>query len=250
MYNFDAKKTKEDLVLWIRNWFEDNGADCTAVIGISGGKDSSVVSALCVEALGKDRVVGVLMPQGEQSDIGFSRNLVEFLDIKSYEVNIGEAYNDVLFQMITKTDIHVSEQTRVNLPPRLRMSMLYAVAQSINGRVIGTGNLSENYVGFFTLFGDGASSCEPIGNLTVAEVKAIGYELGLPKQLIEKPPTDGLGDGSTDEKKLGFTYEVLDKYLREGVIEDVVIQEKIENMHQNCQFKFTPMPMYKSDFMD
>ena len=212
MSKFNAKKVKNELVEWIRDWFEKNSPGCNAVIGISGGKDSSVVAALCVEALGKDRVFGVLMPNGIQKDIDKSFELVKHLGIKSVTVDIHEACRAVLGGIYAEMyyddkDFVTSEQTRVNLPPRIRMATLYAVSQSINGRVSNNCNLSEDWVGYSTRWGDSVGDFSPLSYLTVTEVKAIGYELGLPKDLIEKVPSDGLC-GKTDEDNLGFTYDV------------------------------------------
>lgn len=238
---FDAKKTKDDAVKWIRDFFEKNGKGCNAVVGISGGKDSSVVAALCVEALGKDRVIGVLMPQGEQNDIDMAYLLVNHLGIRHYVINIKNAV-DALMNDIP--DIEITAQTRQNLPPRIRMSTLYAVSQSCNGRVANTCNLSEDWVGYATRYGDAAGDFSPLSQLTVAEVKAIGRELGLPDELVEKVPTDGLC-GKTDEDNLGFTYAVLDKYIRTGVCEDKATKELIDKKHEQNKFKLELMPCFQ-----
>ena len=240
--NFSAKDVKEKLVRWIRDWFEKNGSGCNAVIGISGGKDSSVCAALCAEALGKDRVVGVLMPNVTQKDIDDSYRLVRHLEIRHYTIPIAAAVADIHHQ-VEHSGIHVSEQTMINLPPRVRMATLYAVSQSVNGRVINTCNLSEDYVGYSTRYGDAAGDMSPLGHLTVQEVKAIGHELGLPADLIEKVPADGLCD-KTDEDNLGFSYAVLDRYIREGVCEDVVVKNKIDEKHRKNLFKLNPMPVF------
>ena len=232
---FCAQKTKEALIVWIRAWFEKNGRDCNAVIGISGGKDSSVCAALCVEALGRDRVIGVLMPNGTQSDIADSRQLVEYLGIRSVTVNIAGAV-DAIHTQLRAARIDATAQTEINLPPRVRMSVLYAVSQSMNGRVINTCNLSEDWVGYSTRYGDSAGDVSLLGKLTVQEVKALGREMGLPENLVEKTPSDGLC-GSSDEQKLGFSYTVLDRYIREGFCEDTVIREKIDELHRRNKFK-------------
>ena len=241
---FCARKTKEALIVWIRAWFEKNGRDCNAVIGISGGKDSSVCAALCVEALGKDRVIGVLMPNGVQSDIADSRQLVEYLGIQNVTINIADAVSAVRTQL-KEADIEVSEQTEINLPPRIRMSVLYAVSQSMNGRVINTCNLSEDWVGYSTRYGDSAGDVSLLGKLTVQEVKSLGRELGLPENLVDKAPSDGLC-GSTDEQKLGLSYAVLDRYIREGYCEDSVICEKIDELHRANRFKLELIPVFES----
>lgn len=236
---FDALKVKNDCVQWIRDFFEENGKGCNAVIGISGGKDSTVVAALCVEALGKDRVIGVLMPNGEQADISDSYKLVEHLGIKYYVVNIGEAFNAL--KNAFPTDLEMSTQTKINISPRIRMTTLYAVSQSLNGRVANTCNLSEDWVGYSTRYGDAAGDFSPLCCLTVAEVKEIGKVMGLPIDLVEKAPSDGLC-GKTDEDNLGFTYAVLDKYIRTGEIDDQGIKELIDRKHRANRFKLRVMP--------
>ena len=241
---FCAKKTKEALIVWIRAWFEKNGRDCNAVIGISGGKDSSVCAALCVEALGRDRVIGVLMPNGTQSDIADSRQLAEHLGIRSVTVNIADAV-DAIHTQLRAARIAATAQTEINLPPRVRMSVLYAVSQSMNGRVINTCNLSEDWVGYSTRYGDSAGDVSLLGKLTVQEVKALGREMGLPENLVEKTPSDGLC-GSSDEQKLGFSYAVLDRYIREGYCEDSVIREKIDELHHANRFKLELIPVFDS----
>lgn len=242
-YEFDAAKTKDEIVEWIRNYFRKNGSDCNAVIGISGGKDSSIVAALCCEALGNGRVIGVLMPQGAQSDIDVARELVKHLGIKSFEINIAETVN-MLLAKGRIAGLCDSKQARVNLPARIRMATLFMVSQSMNGRVANTGNASEAHIGFSTLFGDGAGQFSPLGKLTVTEVKAIGRELGLPEKFIEKAPADGL-TCKTDEDNFGFTYDFLDKYIRTGDFGgDTATAAKIDRMHEANLFKDLPMPTY------
>lgn len=240
---FDVKKATADAVQWIRDWFEENGKGCNAVIGISGGKDSSVVAALCVEALGKDRVIGVLMPNGEQPDIDCSHQLVAHLGIPYYVFNIQKSVEGVLEEM-EKNGVEISRQTRINLPPRIRMSTLYALSQSKNGRVANTCNLSEDWVGYSTRYGDAAGDFAPLGKLTVAEVKAIGRYLQLPINLVEKVPSDGL-TARTDEDNLGFTYKVLDAYIRTGVCEDEETKAKIDRLHRINEFKLKPIPCFE-----
>ncbi len=237
---FDAKRIKNECVEWIREFFRENGPDCNAVIGISGGKDSSVAAALCVEALGKDRVIGVLMPCGFQHDIDMAELLVKHLDIKYYVVNIKDAVDG----LTSAFPFELSNQSKVNLPPRIRMSTVYAVAQSFNGRVVNTCNLSEDWVGYSTRYGDAAGDFSPMANLTVQEVKAIGRELGLPEVLVEKVPIDGLC-GKTDEENLGFTYAELDRYIREGIIDDPEKKALIDRKHKMNLFKLQLMPAFK-----
>ena len=241
---FQALKIKNECVEWIKKFFEENGPDCNAVVGISGGKDSSVTAALCVEALGKDRVIGVLMPKGEQPDIDCSLKLVNHLGIKYYTVNIGETVEALKKAM--PEEMEFSEQTLINISPRIRMTTLYAISQSNNGRVANTCNLSEDWVGYSTRYGDAAGDFSPLSNLTVREVKAIGHILNLPEDLVEKPPIDGLC-GKTDEDNLGFTYAVLDKYIRTGVCEDEEIKNLIERKHKANLFKLQLMPSFKPE---
>ncbi|MBO5929383.1 MAG: NAD(+) synthase [Clostridia bacterium] len=239
---FDAKTVTDACVKWIQEFFEQNGKDCNAVVGISGGKDSSVVAALCVRALGKDRVIGVLMPCGEQHDIDCAKQLVEHLGIKHYIINVKDAVDGVYNNL--PAELCPSKQTKINLPARIRMATLYAVSQSCNGRVANTCNLSEDWVGYSTRYGDAAGDFSPCSRLTVAEVKEIGTVLGLPENLIHKTPIDGLS-GKTDEDNLGFTYAVLDKYIRTGVCEDEAVKQRIDTLYRNSRFKLELMPCFE-----
>ena len=245
MYQFNVEKTKNDCVQWIRDFFEKNGRGCNAVIGISGGKDSSVVAALCVEALGKDRVIGVLMPNGEQKDIDMAKLLVSHLGIRHYIVNMRDAVEGVKRSI----PFELSDQSRINLPPRIRMATLYAVSQSHNGRVANTCNLSEDWVGYSTRYGDSVGDFSPCSHLTVQEVKAIGRLLGLPAALVDKAPSDGLC-GKTDEDNLGFTYAELDRYIREGIIEDADKKANIDRRHRNNLFKLQMMPSFEPEIAE
>lgn len=237
---FNALQVKNECVAWIRRFFEENGPTCNAVLGISGGKDSSIAAALCVEALGRDRVIGVLMPCGEQHDIDMAYLLVNHLGIKHYEVNIKGAMDGLLASM----PIELSVQSRTNLPPRIRMSTLYAISQSCNGRVVNTCNLSEDWVGYSTRYGDAAGDFSPLCNLTVQEIKQIGRVLGLPAVLVDKVPIDGLC-GKTDEDNLGFTYAELDRYIRTGEIDDESKKARIDDLHRKNLFKLQLMPCFK-----
>lgn len=246
---FDAVKVKNDCVQWIRDWFEENGKDCNACIGISGGKDSSVVAALCCEALGKDRVIGVLTPNGVQKDIDDALDLVDHLGINRIVVNIGNAVKGVVdgihsgWKNSQNLMFNISEQTMINLPPRIRMATLYAISQSVNGRVVGTDNASEAYIGYSTRWGDNVADLMPILNFTSEEVVAIGDVLGLPYELTHKTPSDGLC-GKTDEDNFGFTYEALNKYILTGECEDEETKVKIDNLHKKNLFKTQPIPSF------
>ena len=239
---FDAVKVKDQCVAWIRDFFDKNGKGCNAVVGISGGKDSSIVAALCVEALGKDRVIGVLMPCGEQHDIDMAQLLVDHLGIKHFVVNIKDAVEGLK----SSIPFELQTQSLVNLPPRIRMATLYAVSQSHNGRVANTCNLSEDWVGYSTRYGDAAGDFSPCSQLTVDEMKKIGRVLGLPDVLVDKVPIDGLC-GKTDEDNLGFTYAELDRYIRTGEIDDPVKKARIDDLHIKNQFKLELMPSFVPD---
>ncbi len=227
---------------WIAAWFEKNGKDSPVVIGISGGKDSTVVAALCVRALGKERVFGVLMPNGLQPDIGTSYDVVKTLGIKYAEINIDEAYDGVVASM-RGAGIEPGTQTLVNLAPRIRMSTLYAVSQSLGGRVSNNGNRSERYVGYMTVWGDTAGDFAPLAGLTVTEVRLVGEALGLPTRFVHKPPSDGL-TGKTDEDNLGFSYETLDTYILTGVCPDADARRLIDAKHRANLFKTLPMASF------
>lgn len=247
----NPKEIKDRLVDWIRDYFDHNGPGCTAVVGISGGKDSSVTAALCVEALGKDRVLGVLMPNGIQSDIADAIALVEHLDIKHLVVNIGDTTKALTaaiegaegFDLIAAS---MSRDSIINMPARIRMTTLYAVGQSLpkGGRVANTCNRSEDYVGYSTKYGDAAGDFSPLQNILVEEVRQLGHELGLPDFLIDKTPSDGLS-GQTDEYKLGFTYADLDHYILTGQCQDPTIKAKIDRMHAMNLHKLQLMPAFK-----
>ena len=240
---FNAVEMKDRCVQWIRDFFENNGKGCNAVVGISGGKDSSIAAALCVEALGRDRVIGVLMPQGEQHDIDKAYMLVNHLGIRHYVVNIKDAVDSLTANL--PADLTLSEQSRQNLPPRIRMSTLYAISQSCNGRVCNTCNLSEDWVGYSTRYGDSVGDFSPMSFLTVTEVKEIGRLLNLPAELVDKVPIDGLC-GKSDEENLGFTYAELDTYIRTGYIADPVKKEMIDKRHRANLFKLQFMPCFVS----
>ena len=234
---FDALKVKNECVEWIRNFFEENGKGCNAIVGISGGKDSSIVAALCVEALGRDRVIGVLMPCGEQADISCSYKLVEHLGIKHFVINVKDAIEGL--KGAFPEEITLTAQANTNLPPTL-----YAVSQCFNGRVANTCNLSEDWVGYSTRYGDAAGDFSPLAKITVTELKEIGRLLELPIDLVDKTPIDGLC-GKTDEENLGFTYAMLDKYIRTGEIENDEIKAKIDRLHKMNLFKLQMMPMFE-----
>lgn len=249
----NPEQTKDRIIRWIREYFEQNGPGCSAVIGISGGKDSSVAAALCAQALGKERVVGVLMPRGVQPDISDSRMLVETLGIPYVEINIG-ASADALVQTIEENEAlqklcggsGMAKEAKINLPPRIRMATLYAVAQNLpnGGRVVNTCNASEDYVGYSTKYGDAAGDFSPLSELLVHEVLQVGAALGLPEQLVKKTPSDGLS-GLSDEDKLGFTYEMLDHYVLTGECPDEQKKARIDRLHVLNLHKLRLMPRFE-----
>ena len=246
---FDALKEIDNIVDWIRDWFKENGPEANAVIGLSGGKDSTIVAALLVKALGKDRVVGVLMPNGIQKDISDSKEVAEFLGIRNYTVNIEGAYNAALASFEEGfPEVPVSNDTKINLAPRLRMATLYALAQSLpgGGRVTNTCNASEDYIGYSTKYGDAAGDFSPCSDFTVTEMLMIGDALGLPEKLVHKTPSDGLC-GQTDEDKLGFTYAALDKYILTGECPDEELKKRIDMLHKLNLHKLKVIPAYKRE---
>ena len=249
----DPVKTKNDIVDWIRAYFEANGPQCDAVVGVSGGKDSSVTAALLAEALGKDRVIGVLMPNGVQSDISDSEEIVSLLGIRSVTVNIKDGVDGLsaaINQSLAEAEIpgvsSLSRDSMINMPPRLRMSTLYAIAQALprGGRVVNTCNRSEDYIGYSTKYGDAAGDFSPLCNLLVHEVIQIGEVVGVPERLTRKTPSDGLS-GMSDEDKIGFTYACLDHYILTGECEDEEIRKKIDRMHRLNLHKLQLMPGFK-----
>lgn len=235
----------EKIIQWIKEYFEKSKG-CKAVIGISGGTDSSIVAALLVKALGPENVIGVMMPNGYQHDQNMAKEIIELLGIKAYDINIekpvkalAEAIGNAM-----ECDPNAKDIYATNTPARVRMTVLYGVCALVGGRVVNTCNASEDYVGYSTKFGDSAGDFSPISSLLKSEVKAVGYELGLPKKFIEKIPEDGMS-GKSDEEKLGFTYPELDHYILTGEIENLEHKAKIDRLHKANLHKVLPMPRYE-----
>ena len=240
---FNAKQEIDLIIDNIRHWFSVNGKTASAVIGISGGKDSTIAAALLARALGPDRVVGVMIPCGIQSDIADSEEAIKSLGIRSVTINIEKPFADLMNEYNGIPGVYVSEDAQVNLQPRLRMCALYMVAQSLpeGGRVINTCNRSEDYVGYATKYGDCAGDISVLGNLFVSEILAIGDLLPeIPSHLVHKAPSDGLW-GETDEDRLGFTYDQLETYMKNGTCKDKDIDAKIAKMHNNSRHKYEEM---------
>lgn len=244
-YNFDVEKNVQNCIQWIKDWFEQNGPGCNAIIGLSGGKDSTIAAALLAKALGPERVIGVAMPDFGQG-VHDADNIAKYLGIKYIKApitNIVFGFQS-MWMYLGDEDFKWSEQSEQNIPPRIRMTMLFAISQTFNGRVVNTCNLSEDYVGYATLFGDAAGSFSPISGFTVTELYQIGDYLGIPYKWVHKIPDDGLPNSSPDEAKFGFTYAELDDYIRFG-IEPVgycnnsneLKIDKIKRMHKNNLFK-------------
>ena len=241
----DYIELKDQCIRWIRDWYERNGKGCRAVLGMSGGKDSTVAAALCAEALGKENVVGVAMPAEGQSLNG-ADEICEYLGIRyicAPIASIVKGFEDVR----AVVEEGFSNQTEQNIPPRVRMCVLYAISQSVNGRVVNTCNLSEDWVGYATRWGDSVGDFSPLGGLTVQEIKGIGHAIGVPAKWVDKIPDDGLPHSCSDEQKFGFTYEVLDRYIRTGVCEDEAVKEKIDRMHRNNLFKLSMPEAFKPE---
>lgn len=238
-----AKENHDIIIRWIKDWFKDKAGP--AVLGISGGKDSTVCAALLAEALGPDRVIGVMMPNGVQSDIDDSHKVVDFLKIKSMIVNIGGAYNELRSEINKQySGIPLPSLFTTNTPARLRMATLYGVAAMEKGFVCNTCNRSEDYVGYSTKYGDAAGDFTLLNCLTKTEVVELGDYMNLPSELVHKTPSDGMC-GKSDEDNMGFTYDELDDYLltlRKPKNPEVL--EKIQKMHNNpnTKLKLIPMP--------
>lgn len=220
------KEIKEALVEGLKYWFENEAGNAKGVvIGISGGKDSTVVAKLFCEAIGKDKVLGVLMPNGHQKDLQIAKEVCEYLDISYMIFDISGAYQDIVETAQLDDLIFVPEDIRVgnkefetlrltkesliNIAPRIRMTYLYAIGQSIGYRIAGTTNMTENLLGYFTKYGDGAADVEPLLQLTCTDVINLGVELGLPEHFTHKVPEDGL-TGKTDEEIFGYSYKDID----------------------------------------
>ncbi len=238
---FDAREVYYRIIDFIKDFFKDK--DGPAILGVSGGKDSSICAALLAEALGPERVIGVMMPNGLQTDIEDSRKVCELLKIKSFEVNIGSAYNALFDAINVGKDLHECSLFTTNTPARLRMTTLYGVAAAFGGFVCNTCNYSEDFVGYSTKYGDCCGDFSLLNQLTKTEVVALGDYMNLPKELVHKTPSDGMC-GKSDEDNMGFTYDTLDVFIREGLPpKSFEVYNKIKKMHLNPNTKLKLVPM-------
>jgi NAD+ synthase len=241
---FNAQIEKDRLIDWIREYFEENGPNAKAVLGISGGKDSTIAAKLCCEAIGKNRVVGLQMPNRTQRDLQDSHDVCEWLGIEKFYINIGPMVTAAYDMVALVNDRMVLNETvTTNFPARVRMSMLYIYANQFGARVVCTGNASEGYIGWSTRWGDEAGDFAPLKGLTATEVIAIGDALEVPHRFIHKAPEDGMS-GRTDEENFGFTYKELDAYIRGDRSMSQAVIAKIEKKHAKSQFKRDEIPMF------
>jgi NAD+ synthase len=244
---FDVEIETENAVQWIKQYFAKQPHAKGAVIGISGGKDSAVCAALLVDALGKDRVLGVSLPNGKQKDIDDACAVAEQLGIEYKVVNINLTYRALLFE-IENVEKEVSELAEINMLPRLRMTALYALSANRHYRVCGTGNMSEDYVGYCTKWGDAAWDFNPIQYFTTEEVVEIGDFMGLPEQVMHKTPSDGIC-GKSDEDNLGISYADINKVIRGRASEvDPEVFKKIMEKHRYNLHKVQTPPCYKPEW--
>lgn len=236
-YKFDPAEQVKLIENFIKTYFADNGTPNTkAVIGISGGKDSTIAAALLVRALGADRVIGVMMPQHVQADIKDSYRVCEVLGINSYVINIGATCDKLNQGFIDGSDLQLTPQILTNTPARIRMATLYMVAAAVGGRVCNTGNASEAFIGYTTKYGDLAGDFALLRNLTVREIYAIGDYLELPMDLVHKHPADGM-TGKTDEEQTGISYDAIDDFLLDGIMPSMEIWEKMSAAHERNTHK-------------
>lgn len=240
---FNSHEAASKCIQWIKDYAKESGMK-RVVIGMSGGKDSYVAAALCCNAIGRNNVIGVIIPNGHQSDIADAVEACNNLGIRYITINIYDAYTGLLDSMY-RAGIDITPESKINIPPRLRMTALYAIAQSEHARVCGTGNQSERLVGYCTKYGDMGCDFNPLANFTSIEVVEIGDALKLIHKLVHKTPADGLS-GKSDEEALGITYMDIHNYLRNGDVYPCVAT-KIEERAKYSKHKTSEIPTYPNN---
>lgn len=230
---FDAERTADYLVEWLRVRADQAGAE-GSVLGISGGVDSAVAAALCRRAF-SDKALNLIMPcESDPRDREYAETLTRVLDLDTRVVDLEPAFKALIAQ--AEEDVAGSELGRANLKARLRMASVYLHANALNRLVVGPGNRVELEVGYFTKYGDGAADILPLGNLLKSQVWEMAHHLGVPQEIIRRPPTAGLWEGQTDEAEMGVTYSQLDAYFS-GQAVDLSARERIQDMKQQSQHK-------------
>lgn len=237
-------KNEINLIIdWIRDYVKSSGAK-GVVIGNSGGKDSAVVIALCVKALGKENVLTVAMPCSSiPQDLEDAKLVADTFDVQMLTVDLSSVYENLCLEIENAIINDILTEASINIRPRLRMIALYTIAQQNSYLVVGTGNKCEQYIGYTTKWGDNASDFNPIAEFTVSEVLEIGKILGVPSRVINKTPNDGLGLGN-DEEKIGVTYKEIEEYITTGKTKNPTSMEKIEKMHRQSAHKREKIPVY------
>lgn len=232
----------ENAIDWIKEYVQNVGAE-GIVVGNSGGKDSATVIAMSTKALGKDKVITVAMPcNSNNTDFEDAQLVANKFSVPLIKIDLTNTYTELENTINDSIKEKLSKDAKINIKPRLRMTTLYGIAQSLNYLVIGTGNLSEAMVGYTTKWGDNASDFNPIANFTVSEVITIGKYLGVPDKIINKAPNDGLGN-QTDEEKMGITYKQIEEYIETGKT-DISVMEKIEKKNKSSKHKRETIPTY------
>ena len=236
-----------DIVIQCEKWLSNEVKKAGAkgiILGLSGGIDSSVLAALGREALGREGVLGVIMPcNSNPNDEADAKLLAESLDVRYTRVDLSETFN----VMCASVGVELSPLVCSNMKARLRMVTLYALGQSNGLLVCGTSNRSEYETGYFTKYGDSGSDLMPLASFLKRDIRAMAKILGVPERIITKAPSAGLVDGQTDEGDMGFTYDVLDEYLASGKITDPSAKERIDVMRRRSEHKRKPIPIFKSE---
>ena len=251
---FDSKKETENIVKFIKEYYRKNNLG-GAVIGVSGGKDSGVVMALLVEALGKENVIGLTLPcHSIKEDKDLAHVVANYYGIKLYNLDLTSAFDSFTKAVIDGYGCVEEEllvDSNINLKPRLRTASLYyyaAMLSKITGKpylVAGTSNKCELYVGYFTKGGDNVHDIATIADFTVSEVIKIGEYLNVPHEVLYRTPSDGLSSMS-DEEKLGVKYKEIEQYFENRDKVSVEAREKIEKLHNSSRHKFN-IPTYRRE---